>query len=144
MTRARFVPAKAALSALLVLGLAALLPAPPSPASTCSPDVVQPSGAITRVCMPATGRWNGDLVVWPRLRVAGRAVGIRKTSSRSPTAPRCRGSSTPRFRLRHTSYRKNGLAILPGVDDVKERWPRSSRAGPARETYLVGPPRAGR
>lgn len=37
--------------------------AAPRPA-TCDPDRVQPSGAIYRICMPAEGNWNGDLVLF--------------------------------------------------------------------------------
>ena len=142
MTRARSLPAKAALSALVALGLAALLPAPAFPqASTCSPDVVQPSGAVTRVCMPAPGRWNGDLVVWAHGYVSPEEpVGIPEDQLTLPD-----GTSLPGlinalgFGFATTSYRKNGLAILPGVEDVKEAVAAFvAEQGAPRETYLVG------
>jgi pimeloyl-ACP methyl ester carboxylesterase len=134
--------AKAAWSALVAIALAAGLPAPAlSQASTCSPDEVQASGAVTRVCMPAAGRWNGDLVIFAHGYVSPEApVGIPEDQLSLPD-----GTSLPAilnalgFGFATTSYRKNGLAILPGVEDVKDAVAAFVlQQGPPRETYLVG------
>jgi pimeloyl-ACP methyl ester carboxylesterase len=140
MTKARCVPARAVLPALVVLGLAALLPAP-ALAGSCSADGVQPSGAVTRVCMPAPGRWNGDLVVWAHGYVSPEEpVGIPEDQLTLPD-----GTSLPGilnalgFGFATTSYRKNGLAVVPGVEDVKDAVAAFvAEQGPPRETYLVG------
>lgn len=83
-------------------------------------DGDQPTGARYRICMPITN-WNGDLIVY--------AHGYVK-----PTAPieipedqlELGGFSiadlitAQGFAFATTSYRRNGLTILEGIDDLLE------------------------
>lgn len=142
MTRDRSSLAKMAWSALAFTALFAGLPDPAlSQASTCSPDKVQATGAITRVCMPAQGHWNGDLVIFAHGYVSPEVpVGIPEDQLSLPG-----GTSIPGivnglgFGFATTSYRKNGLAVLPGIEDVRDTVDAFvAEQGPPRHTYLVG------
>ena len=129
--------------ALVVTGLLACLPAPASSqTSTCSPDVTQPStGAKIRLCMPAPGLWNGDLVVFAHGYVSPEApIAIPEDQLKLPD-----GTSLPGilnalgFGFATTSYRKNGLAIVTGIEDVKDAVSAFvAEHGQPRETYLTG------
>jgi pimeloyl-ACP methyl ester carboxylesterase len=134
--------AKAAWPALVGGALLAGLPATAlSEASTCSADAVQPSGAITRVCMPAPGLWNGDLVVFAHGYVSPEEpVAIPEDQLSLPG-----GTSLPGlvnalgFAFATTSYSKNGLAVLPGIADVRDVVDVFvDEQGPPRHTFLVG------
>ena len=123
MTRDRSSLARTAWPALVFTALFAGFADPAlSQPTTCSLDKVQASGAITRVCMPAPGRWNGDLVVFAHGYVSPEEpIGIPEDQLTLPD-----GTSLPGilnalgFGFATTSYRKNGLAILPGIEDVKD------------------------
>lgn len=142
MTRVPSSLVKMAGSVLVGAALLAGLPASAfCQASTCSSDVEQPSGAITRVCMPAPGRWNGDLVVYAHGYMSPEeSVAIPEDQLTLPD-----GTSIPGilnalgFGFATTSYRKTGLAIVPGIEDVKDAVAAFvSEQGPPRHTYLVG------
>jgi len=142
MTRDRSSLARTAWPALVFTALFAGFPDPAlSQTTTCSLDKVQASGAITRVCMPAPGRWNGDLVVFAHGYVSPEEpIGIPEDQLTLPD-----GTSLPGilnalgFGFATTSYRKNGLAILPGIEDVKDAVAAFvAEQGPPRQTYLVG------
>jgi len=142
MIRDRYSLARAAGPALVLTALLAGLPAfALSQASTCSDDTVRLSGAITRVCMPAAGHWNGDLVVFAHGYVSPEEpIGIPEDQLTLPD-----GTSLPGilnglgFGFATTSYRKNGLAVLPGIEDVKDAVAAFvAEQGPPRQTYLVG------
>jgi len=110
--------------------------------SQCDPDETQPSGAVTRICMPAAVPWNGDLVVF--------AHGYVSPTAGAPAIPEDQltlpdGTSLPGivnglgFAFATTSYSKNGLAIVEGVRDVREVvdvFTTSQRA--PDHVYLVG------
>ncbi len=109
----------AALFIPLLLGLAPLAGAV-EPVSTCEPDGMQSSGAIYRICMPAPSRWNGDLVIFAHGYVAfNEPFGIPEDQVCSPD-----GLCLPTlinalgYAFATTSYSENGLAVLPGVQDV--------------------------
>jgi pimeloyl-ACP methyl ester carboxylesterase len=103
--------------------------------------MTQTSGALTRVCMPEPGCWNGDLVVWAHGYVSPtEPVAIPEDQLTLPD-----GTSLPGlvnalgFGFATTSYRKNGLAVVPGVADVQDAVQAFTLAeGPAHRTYLVG------
>jgi pimeloyl-ACP methyl ester carboxylesterase len=141
MTCNRHSVARVAWPALVGAVLLAGLPAPAHSQATCSPDAVQPSGAFTRVCMPAAGLWNGDLVVFAHGYVSPEEpVGIPESQLSLPD-----GTSLPGivnalgFAFATTSYSKNGLAILPGLADVREVVDVFVKEqGAPRHTYLVG------
>lgn len=142
MTQARFSLGKVAGPALVIAALLAGLPAPAfSQSSTCSADAVQPSGAITRVCMPAPGRWNGNLVVFAHGYISPEEpVAIPEDHLTLPDGTSIPGIlNTLGFGFATTSYRKNGLAVLPGIEDVKDAVAAFvAEQGPPRHTYLVG------
>lgn len=82
-------------------------------------DGVLPSGALSRMCIPSVG-WNGDLVIFAH----GYTAFNVPLDFQHLTTPD--GMSVPNlvqnlgFAFATTSYRRNGLAILEGSDDVRE------------------------
>ncbi len=137
--------------ALRVLGLLVLLPSLDAAAAQrppgkgwCFPDGLQQSGAVYRICMPGEDKWNGDLVVWAHGFVAfnepleipeGQLCGVLGN------APVCLDELTNDlgFAFATTSYATNGLAIVPGVEDVVELVEIFARKwNQPRRVYLVG------
>ena len=127
--------------------------APPTPARATVPDVAPapgpcvdgalPSGGLSRICVPAAG-WNGDLIVYAHGYTAFNAP----LDFYNLTLPD--GTYLPAlvqslgFAFATTSYRRNGLAILEGVDDVRELVAQfvAGKGQPGR-TYIVGPSEGG-
>ena len=142
MTCDRYSFARAVRTALALTALVAGLPAVAlCQVSTCSPDVVQPSGAITRVCMPPPGFWNGDLVIFAHGYVSPEEpVGIPEDQLSLPGGTSIPGIANGLgFGFATTSYRKNGLAILPALEDVRDTVDAFvAEQGSPRRTYLVG------
>jgi pimeloyl-ACP methyl ester carboxylesterase len=116
---------------LAVVVLSAVLPALPVMAVTSPPPVLPPpldkceggyqaSGAVYAICMPAT--WNGDLVVFAHGYVAPSEPWSKFVEQL--TLPD--GTTLPGlvnnlgFAFATTSYSANGLAVLPGVQDIKD------------------------
>jgi hypothetical protein len=102
-------------------------------------DGVLPSGALSRICIPATG-WNGDLVVWAH----GYPAYNEPVDFQNLMLPD--GTYLPDlvqklgFAFATTSYRTNGLAILQGTDDIRELvsvFPDVAGSAP-RHTYMTG------
>jgi hypothetical protein len=106
-------------------------------------DGVLPSGALSRFCVPERG-WNGDLLVWAHGYVAFNLpldfyhIALDDGTS-LPDVAQSLG-----FAFATTSYRQNGLAILEGVEDVRELVEafRDQIAYP-EHTYLFGPSEGG-
>src|SRR5256885_305435 len=78
-------------------------------------DGTLPSGALSRICIPSTG-WNGDLVVWAHGYVdATQPITFYHLDLPGglylPALVQSLG-----YAFATTSYRKNGLAVLEGVD----------------------------
>ncbi len=130
--------------------LALLLPLPvmagvrPPGMGWCTPDALQQSGAIYRICMPGEGKYTGDLVIWAHGYVAfneplaipeGQLCGsLNNTEVCIDELANMLG-----FGFATTSYATNGLAIVPGVDDVVELVQLfAARHGQPRRVYLVG------
>ncbi len=100
----------------------------------------QASGAVYWICLPS-GNWNGDLVIYAHGYVSPfDRIAIPEDQLILPD-----GTSIPAivnglgFAFATTSYSKNGLAVIPGIDDVvnlarifKEKFPVTDRV------YLVG------
>lgn len=82
-------------------------------------DGMLPSGALSRICVPAAG-WTGDLLVFAHGYVAfNQPLGFYHLQlpdgTDIPTLVQGLG-----FAFATTSYRRNGLAILEPVDDIRE------------------------
>jgi len=109
---------------------------PPVPPG-CDTGVL-PHGALSLICVPPTG-WNGQLVVFAHGYIApGSPLGFYDL-----TLPD--GTSVPAivegagFAFATTSYRKNGLAIVEGVDDIRELVTAfSARGSVPLRTFVAG------
>jgi hypothetical protein len=77
-----------------------------------------PHGALWLICVPTSG-WNGDLVVWAHGYVAfNQPLGFYHIQSEAgylPDLVQQRG-----YAFATTSYRVNGLAVLEGIEDIRE------------------------
>jgi pimeloyl-ACP methyl ester carboxylesterase len=84
----------------------------------CQPGVL-PHGALSLICVPAVG-WNGELVVFAHGYVAfNKPLDFyHLTFGDGPSLPAVAQGLGYAFAT--TSYRQNGLAILEGVDDIRE------------------------
>ena len=101
------------------------------------------SGGLSRICVPANG-WNGDLIVYAHGYVAFN----EPLDFANLTLPD--GTYLPDlvqslgYAFATTSYRRNGLAILEGVDDVRELVAKfADDVVPPRKTYITGPSEGG-
>lgn len=132
------------LALALVLATAAnVVAAAPAEASAPVPGPCQqgtlPHGALSLTCVPTSG-WNGDLVVFAHGYVPSTApLGFYNLDIASgvylPDLVQSLG-----FAFATTSYRQNGIAILEGLDDVREllvAFNAVTPVPPAR-TFLVG------
>ncbi len=98
-----------------------------------------PSGALSLICVPNSG-WNGDLVVWAH----GYTAFNQPLDFQNLNLP---GGiylpdlvQTLGFAFATTSYRQNGLAILEGVDDIRQLVAAFTgvAGGPPAHTYMTG------
>ncbi|WP_437570783.1 serine aminopeptidase domain-containing protein [Sorangium sp. So ce542] len=107
------------------------------PAPEGCTDEVLPSGARIRLCIPRRG-WNGDLLVWAHGYVSPlQPLDFYSFSFPEGFDPQ-EAALSRGFAFATTSYRRNGLAILPGVEDVRQLVEAfRARAAPAH-TYLFG------
>ena len=105
----------------VVAGGSAVLAAAPARAQIPGPcsEGRLPGGALSLICVPASG-WNGDLVLFAHGYVApGEPL-------RFPHLALPGGASLPQviqsagYAFATTSYRRNGLAVLEGVEDLRE------------------------
>lgn len=113
--------------------------------STCQPDATQPIGAIYRICMPAPGMWNGDLVVFAHGYVAfNEPIAIPEDhliigGVSVPALVNALG-----FAFATNSYSINGLAIVQGMNELKELVDIfKSSIGVPNRVYLIGPSEGG-
>jgi pimeloyl-ACP methyl ester carboxylesterase len=128
------------LSVLLLLAGAAAGPAWAGAAPTpgqCQQGTL-PGGALSLICVPASG-WNGELFVWAHGYVAYNEpldfYHIQWGSIYLPDLVQSLGLA-----FATTSYRINGLAVLEGIDDIRELvnvFAILAGRAPGR-TYLVG------
>jgi hypothetical protein len=110
-------------------------------AAACDPDGVQTSGAVYRICMPAEGSWNGNLVIWAHGYVAfNKPVAIPEDQLVLPD-----GTPLPAlvnalgYAFATTSYSVNGTAIRQGLDDVVDLVSVFvASKGPVNKVYLTG------
>lgn len=123
--RSPYPAAVAALTLFLLLlgGLAALAPAPaaagPSVPLACE-DGAQPGGAPFRICLPAFG-WNGSLVVYAHGYVApDEPIGIPEDQLSIGGFSLADAITLQGYAFAVSGYRRNGLAIREGVEDLVE------------------------
>jgi hypothetical protein len=122
-----------------IFALALLLPAvagaqtPPLP---CAPGVL-PSGAKSLICVPPVG-WNGELVVFaPGYATPGLVLDFPDLTLGGVNLPAL--VLTQGYAFATTSYRQNGLAILEGVDDIRELVGAFTVVvAPPRRTFITG------
>ncbi len=109
--------------------------------SQCEPDGLQASGAVYRICMPADGEWNGDLVVYAHGYVAfHEPIAIPEDQLQLPhqvSIPELANGLG--FAFATTSYSVNGLAVRQGMADLIDLVQifRATHGQPGR-VYLVG------
>jgi pimeloyl-ACP methyl ester carboxylesterase len=122
-----------------------LLAAVPAAAQAQTPAVPDgcevgtlPHGALSLICLPEAGHWNGELVVFAHGYVApGQPLGFPNLGLPDGTSlPALVGSLG--FAFATTSYRQNGLAILEGVDDIRELVAAFNADHSALRTYITG------
>ncbi len=103
----------------------------------CEPPGVLPHGALSLICVPAAG-WNGELVVFAHGYVAfNKPLDFYHLSAGDgPTVPEVVQGLGYAFAT--TSYRQNGLAILEGVDDIRELVAAFMRDHSATRIHVVG------
>src|SRR5215216_7259415 len=97
-----------------------------------------PSGALYLICVPATG-WNGDMLVYAH----GYTSPTEQLGLQNLTLPD--GTYLPdvvlgqQYAFATTSYRKNGLSILEGADDIRQLVTKFQVSKPQpNHTYLAG------
>lgn len=130
---------------MIVAVLAALLPASTAGAQAVPNCVPFESDAVTHelylICLPTARPWNGDLVIF-----AHGYVPINEPLSKFlEQLVLSDGNTIPAittglgYAFATTSYRKNGLAVREGVEDIGrlraffEQW-----VGPAGHVYVIG------
>jgi len=123
-----------------ILVASCVLPAAARAESNCEPDGVQQSGSIYRVCMPAEGQYNGNLVVWAHgFQDAGTPVSIPEDQICIPGLCINEVVNGLGFAFATNSYSKTGLAILQGKDDILDLVNIfAAQHGAPNKVYLVG------
>ncbi len=133
---------------LIVLLAGGVLSAAPAGAAPATPnglpipgpcvDGVLPGGALSRICVPLSG-WNGDLIVFAHGYVAfNEPLGFYNLELPDGTSLPSLVQSLG-YAFATTSYRRNGLAILEGVDDVRALVAEFVRTqGQPGTTYITG------
>src|SRR5215213_2548195 len=81
-------------------------------------DGTLPSAALSHVCVPSSG-WNGALLVYAHGYVAP-TLPVAIDDPALGGAPLSSTIQSLGYAVATTSYRRNGLAILEGVDDIRE------------------------
>ncbi len=108
--------------------------------STCSPDGLQESGSIYRICMPAAEDYNGHLVIWAHgFQDATEPVRIpdEQLEFDGLTIPGL--ANDLGFGFATNSYSKTGLAIVQGMDDLRDLVEIfTAEQGAPEKVFLVG------
>ncbi|WP_437967884.1 hypothetical protein WMF04_00680 [Sorangium sp. So ce260] len=133
---ARAIAATALLCAAAAPAEAQVLGPAPAEIADCT-DTALPSRARIRLCIPRRG-WNGDLLVWAHGYVSP-FMPLDFYSFSFPEGFNPQEAALRRgFAFATTSYRRNGLAILPGVEDVRELVAAFHERATPDHTYLFG------
>lgn len=129
------------LVAVVLFGSLPTLPAMATVTTSTCTDGTQLSGAVYRICMPELDDWNGDLVVFAHGYVApDEPVAIPEDQLELPGGlyiPEIINKLGLAFAT--TSYSTNGLAVLEGVEDLRDLVDIFvAMHGQPRHVYLVG------
>jgi hypothetical protein len=125
----------------IVLAMALLVPAAAGAQTTPIPgpcvDDTLPSGAGSRICVPREG-WNQQLVVFAHGYVpANQPLDFYHLSLGGLSLPLLVQSQG--FAFATTTYRQNGLAILEGVEDIRELISAfTMQRGVPQRTFMTG------
>jgi pimeloyl-ACP methyl ester carboxylesterase len=101
-------------------------------------DGTLPSAALSRICVPSSG-WIGALLVYAHGYVAP-TLPVAIDDPAFGGTPLSSAIQSLGYSFATTSYRRNGLAILEGVDDIRElvaAFPSVAGKAPSR-SYLIG------
>ena len=128
-------------TAVLAVAVAAPAATALAAAGVCEPDFAQQTGAVGRICMP-TRPWNKSLVVFAHGYVSPTVTPLAIPEDQLVLPD---GTSIPEmvnglgFAFATSSYSKNGLAVVQGIDDVKDVVGAfAGRHGAPDHVYLVG------
>jgi pimeloyl-ACP methyl ester carboxylesterase len=108
--------------------------------SICTPDGVQESGSIYRICMPAPEDYNGRLVIWAHgFQDAGTPVQIPEDQLSVGDVSLPELFNDLGFGFATNSYSKTGLAVRQGMEDILDLVAIYSREqGAPVKVYLTG------
>src|SRR6185436_16921355 len=96
------------------------------------------TGARIRICVPLVG-WNGGLVLYAHgFVLPALPLGFYQTTLPDNT-PLDQVLQAQGFAFATTSYRRNGLNILEGIDDIRDLLAKFKKSYPGvLRTYVVG------
>src|SRR5262245_49600081 len=107
-------------SVIRALAFLVLMFSAQSALATCDPDGVQKSGSIYRICMP-DGFSNGRLVIWAHgFQDAGTPVSIPEDQLCFADLCLPELITSLGFAFATNSYSKTGLAVVQGMDDIRD------------------------
>jgi pimeloyl-ACP methyl ester carboxylesterase len=134
---------RARVSAGVAVLVALLVTSTPTEAQLLPPGCVGgplPSGAQALICVPSGAAWNGQLVVYaPGYTPPQLPLGFYQLNAADGTSLPALVQSLG-YAFATTTYRKNGLAVLQGADDIRElvaAFALAGRGAPSR-THLAG------
>ncbi len=127
----------------LLVGAGLATPAARSQSTSATPGPCETdeflTGAQWMICIPTEG-WNDDLVIWAHGYVAADQpldFSFLKLPDGSDVSEVVQGQG---YAFATTTYRTNGLAVLTGMEDIRElvaAFPAEAGQAP-RRTYLMG------
>jgi pimeloyl-ACP methyl ester carboxylesterase len=125
---------------LAALTLTLLATGPATAEAACDPDGIQASGSKYRICMPEPGSYNGMLVIWAHgFQDAGTPVAIPEDQLCSNDFCLSDLVNGLGFGFATNSYRKTGLAIVEGKEDILDLVAiYTQQKGVPSKVYLVG------
>ena len=108
--------------------------------SVCDPDGVQGSGSKYRICMPPTGSYNGNLIIWAHgFQDAGKPVHVPEDQLCLDGLCLSDIITGLGFGFATNSYSKTGLAVVQGQSDILDLAKIFAREkGQPKKTYVVG------
>jgi pimeloyl-ACP methyl ester carboxylesterase len=126
--------------ALLLSAGSALIGGASWAASTCSPDGVQASGSIYRICMPDPADYNGRVVMWAHgFQDANTPVEIPEDQLQLGEISLPEVVNSLGYGFATNSYSKTGLAVRQGMADLIDLVDiYAQQQGTPAKVYLTG------